>query len=174
MLEVKHRRFAFIGGLALQRWGEPRVTQDVDATVFTGFSGEDEFINDMLNAYQPRVENAGEFARNARVLLLKSASGIGIDIALGGLSFEEEMIGRSTEYDFLPGIRLRTCSAEDLIIMKAFAARDRDWADIRTVLVRQVKIDFGYIMENLTPLVELKEQPEILDRLNQLIDETKP
>lgn len=37
VLEVKHRRFAFIGGLALQRWGEPRVTQDVDATVFTGF-----------------------------------------------------------------------------------------------------------------------------------------
>ena len=30
-------RFCFIGGLALQRWGEPRVTQDVDCTLLTGF-----------------------------------------------------------------------------------------------------------------------------------------
>ena len=26
-------RFCFIGGLALQRWGEPRLTQDVDLTI---------------------------------------------------------------------------------------------------------------------------------------------
>jgi hypothetical protein len=30
-------RFCFIGGLALQRWGEPRETVDVGLTVLTGF-----------------------------------------------------------------------------------------------------------------------------------------
>lgn len=27
--------FCFIGGLAVQRWGEPRVTRDVDLTLLT-------------------------------------------------------------------------------------------------------------------------------------------
>ena len=30
-------RFCVIGGLALQRWGEPRETIDVDVTLLTGF-----------------------------------------------------------------------------------------------------------------------------------------
>ena len=29
--------FCFIGGLAVNRWGEPRYTQDADATVLTDF-----------------------------------------------------------------------------------------------------------------------------------------
>ena len=38
-------RFCLIGGLALQRWGEPRETVDVDLTLLTGFGGEDPFIH---------------------------------------------------------------------------------------------------------------------------------
>jgi hypothetical protein len=30
------RKFCFIGGVALQRWGEPRLTQDVDLTLLIG------------------------------------------------------------------------------------------------------------------------------------------
>src|SRR5512141_2545178 len=37
--------FCFIGGLALQRWGEPRLTQDVDLTVISGFGREGEYID---------------------------------------------------------------------------------------------------------------------------------
>ncbi|MBI2192451.1 MAG: hypothetical protein HYU36_10760 [Planctomycetes bacterium] len=29
--------FCFIGGLALQRWGAPRMTVDVDLTLLTGY-----------------------------------------------------------------------------------------------------------------------------------------
>ena len=36
-------RFCLIGGLALQRWGEPRETIDVDLTLLTGFGEEDRF-----------------------------------------------------------------------------------------------------------------------------------
>ena len=31
-------QFCFIGGLALQRWGEPRETVDVDLTLLTVFT----------------------------------------------------------------------------------------------------------------------------------------
>lgn len=37
---ARHFRFCFIGGLALQRWGQPRLTQDVGLTVLSRFGRE--------------------------------------------------------------------------------------------------------------------------------------
>lgn len=42
--EERRWSFCIIGGIALQRWGEPRVTQDADATLLTGFGGEGKFV----------------------------------------------------------------------------------------------------------------------------------
>jgi hypothetical protein len=36
--EAEGWRFCLIGGLAVQRWGEPRETVDVDLTLLTAFS----------------------------------------------------------------------------------------------------------------------------------------
>jgi hypothetical protein len=72
-------RSCFIGGLAVQRWGEPRVTRDVDLTVLAGFGSEDRFIAPLLAAYPTRIEDAKEFAHRYRVLLLRTASGVGIE-----------------------------------------------------------------------------------------------
>jgi hypothetical protein len=48
-----HRwRFCFIGGLALQRWGEPRETVDVDLTLLAGFGSEDQFIDSLLGQFK--------------------------------------------------------------------------------------------------------------------------
>ncbi|MEI8192200.1 MAG: hypothetical protein WCI75_21040, partial [candidate division NC10 bacterium] len=47
--------FCFIGGLALQRWGEPRLTQDVDLTVISGFGREPEYADQFLSAFAPRI-----------------------------------------------------------------------------------------------------------------------
>jgi hypothetical protein len=33
-------RFCFIGAIALQRWGEPRLTRDVDVTVLAQYGDE--------------------------------------------------------------------------------------------------------------------------------------
>ena len=165
-------KLCFIGGIALQRWGEPRVTQDVDATLFTGFANEEPFIRFLLARFEARIDHAEEFALKNRVLLLKSKSGIGIDLALGALDFEELVIQRASLYEFLPGINLLTCSAEDLIVHKAFADRARDWVDIEGVIIRQKGgLDWEYIFKQLTPLVALKEEPEILDKLERMKSE---
>jgi hypothetical protein len=65
---------------------------------------------------------------------------------------------------------VRICTAEDLVVMKAFANRVIDWHDVRGVIVRQgsAKMDWRYIQEELAPLCEAKEEPEILDRLISL------
>jgi hypothetical protein len=103
------------------------------------------------------------------VLLLQSESGIGIDIALGGLPFEQLAVERATPFEFLPDVVLVTCSAEDLIVLKSFADRPRDWVDVEGVIVRQRSaLDWTYVERHLRPLVELKESPDILARLRRL------
>lgn len=44
-------RYCFIGGLALQRWGEDRVMQDVDVSLFTGFENEEAVVDALLAEY---------------------------------------------------------------------------------------------------------------------------
>jgi len=159
-------QFCFIGGVALQRWGEPRETVDVDISLFARFGQEHEFSEVLLRHFEPRISNAAEFAQQQRVLLLRSSKGVGVDVALAGLPYEELMIQRSSYFDYPLGLSLRICSAEDLIVLKAFAGRSRDWADIEGVIVRQRgNLDWQYIREHLRPLAELKEASEIIDQL---------
>lgn len=170
LLEKQGWHFCFIGGIAIQRWSEPRLTKDMDITLLTGFGNEEPFIDFLLQHFESRISDARAFALQNRILLLKTAEGTGIDVALGGLPFEEETVRRSKLLEYAPGISLRTCSAEDLLVMKAFASRPIDWNDVRGILVRQgtKNLDWSYIRRQLQPLCELKDAPEIMTQLEKL------
>ncbi len=165
-------RFCFIGGLAVQKWSEPRVTDDVDLTLFTGLGTETPFIDALLALewVEPRIPRAREFAQTRRVLLLQTKGGVGIDIAMGAFPFEEEAVRRGQDVMLLPGRALRLCTAEDLIVFKTFAARSQDWRDVEMTIVRQgdAALDWRYIHQQLRPLLELKEAPELFEQLETL------
>lgn len=164
-------RFCIIGGLAVQRWGEPRLTRDVDVTLLTGFGGEPAFIDELLARFSPRLPDARDFALRNRVVLVSSSDGVPIDIALGAMPFEEEAVSRATAFRVAPDLELATCSAEDLIVFKTFAGRPRDWLDIEGIVTRQgAKLDAPLIWSELLPLLELKEDSEAEERLRRLID----
>ncbi len=168
--EIRNWNFCFICGLAVQPWGDPRATQDADLSLLTGFGNEEEFVDQLLSEYKPRRENGREFALEYRVLLLWSHDGIALDIALGALPFEEISIKRSVKCPIAPGHELKICTPEDLIVHKAFASRDRDWADIDMVLLRQERrLNITQIFEDLSPLVDLKEDPTIIPRLEAMM-----
>jgi hypothetical protein len=171
--EERGWKSCIIGGLAVQHWGEPRFTRDVDMTLFTGFGDEGAYVDPWLEAYEARIPNARSFALANRVLLLRSNNGIGIDIALGGLPFEEGAMGRAPRVEMEAGAFLKLCSPEDLVVMKAFANRLIDWHDIRGILVRQgaEKLDWDYIKTQLEPLCEIKGEPESVARLQALREE---
>jgi hypothetical protein len=161
-------RFCFIGGLAVQRWGEPRETVDVGLTLLTGFADERRYVSVLVDRFEPRIDDAVQFALVNRVVLLRAASGVGLDIALGGLPFEELAVSRASRFTYPPDIPLLTCSAEDLIVLKAFADRPKDWLDIDGILIRQAEsLDWPYVRAQLAPLAELKDAPELVDKLDQ-------
>ncbi len=168
----RRRRFCFIGGLALQHWGEPRLTLDVDVTVLCAFGDEPAVVGELLATYAARIPDARAFALARRVLLLRSGAGVDIDLSLGALPFEASAVERAREIEMLPGRPLRLCSAEDLIVYKVFVDRPRDWIDVETVLLRQGgrSLDWAYIDSHLSELAALKEQPDLVHRLHRLRD----
>jgi len=157
-----------IGGLAVIRWGEARLTRDVDVSLFAGFGNEETVARALLELFEPRIDDALQFAVTNRVLLLRGPSGVPIDIALAAFPFENEIIERASAFEYLPGLSLRTVAAEDLIVLKAFANRRRDWSDIAGIIARQSWLDWRAIAERLAPLAELKDEPGILRELDRV------
>ena len=69
-----------IGGLAVQRWGEPRQSRDVDLALLSGLGGEAGFVDPLLDAYRPRMTEARQFALERRVVLVETIEGVPLDI----------------------------------------------------------------------------------------------
>jgi hypothetical protein len=169
-LQSRGWHFCFIGGVAVQRWGNPRFTQDMDITLLTGFGEEEKFVDALLTELAPRRPDAREFALTRRVLLAKTPDGVEVDIALGALPFEERTINRASAWKVRNDVTLITCSAEDLIVHKTFAGRNLDWGDVERVLIRQHgKLDWKQIRAELKPLLELKGEPEAMDKLERML-----
>ena len=162
-MTARRWKFCVIGGLAVQRWGEPRLTQDADLTLLTGFENEAFYVDALMAHFSPRREDAREFALINRVLLLNAKNKVSVDISLAGLPYEEEVIASATPFAFADGTILPTCSADDLFVMKAFAARPRDWMDAEGIVARQgERLDHDYIWTRLKDLSDAVYRPEIL------------
>ncbi len=167
-LEEKGWDFYFIGGVTVQVWGQPRLTQDIDLTVFTNLVNETQYIDTLLARYSPKFSDAGEFALTNRVLPMFTKSGIGIDVTLGGLSDANEALARSSYQPFVGGFNLRICSPDDLIIMKTVAGRPRDWIDVESVVIRQKHLDWNYILSTIESLDAYEDMSIRLEKLNVL------
>ena len=175
-IESRGWRFCFIGGLAVQHWGEPRMTRDLDLALLAGFGTEALFVEGLLEIYQGRIADARSFALERRILLLQTESGIGIDVSLAALPFEEQAVDRSILIEFMPGTGLRICSAEDLIVMKIFASREIDLRDVRSIIIRQGdrNLDWNYVESYVSELAELKEDPNMMGVLRRLRSPLNP
>ena len=55
-------QFCFIGGVANFRWGTPRLTNDLDLTLLTGFGGEAAYAAALLAEFESRIPDAAAFA----------------------------------------------------------------------------------------------------------------
>src|SRR5205085_288668 len=141
--------------------------------ILTGFGQEERFVDRLLQALEPQRADAREFAIQRRVLLARTKQGISVDIALGAFPFEARSMQHSSDWEFATGQTLRTCSGEDLLIHKVFAGRDRDWADVETILLRQKGLDLHVVRRELNDLLDLKGEMESLDKLERMIQTVK-
>jgi len=91
-------------------------------------------------------------------------------MALGAMPFEERATDQAPDFVLQEGVALTTCSAEDLVVFKAFAGRAKDWLDIEGIALRQLgQLDEDLIWTELTPLLDLKDAPEAAERLRAIL-----
>ena len=168
--------FFFVGGIPLQIWGQPRLTTDIDLTVFTELINEDERINWFLSRFNPLIgtqDSTLQFARQRRVLLLQTESKTEIDVMLGGIADISEELRRSSYQQFTPTLSLKICSADTLIALKTIAGRGQDFVDIETVMIKQNAVDWEYIESYLDQVMEYEDISAKRERLEQIRNSLK-
>jgi len=160
-----------IGGVAVSILGRARFTEDVDAMFLLSNKDLPRLLEMAKEeGIEPRINNAVDFARKNRVLLLKhTITDTGIDISLGALPFEEEMVERGMLYEVDDALQLRLPTPEDLIIMKAIAHRPKDLEDIRTIAEKYPNLDVKRIEQWVTAFGEVLETPDLWGLVNSLL-----
>ncbi|HYJ88619.1 MAG TPA: nucleotidyl transferase AbiEii/AbiGii toxin family protein [Pyrinomonadaceae bacterium] len=170
-LDTEKIPHAIIGGIAVSLLTEPRATQDIDVTIWA----EEVQIEDLLASATSvglisRIDNPLELATQARILLLKHVeTNVNIDLSLGALPFEKEMIDHSEVITF-GSIRLPVARPEDLIISKAVPMRPQDLADIDKLLSFYPDVNFTRIRKLVGEFQQLLDRPEYLLKLEELLE----
>jgi hypothetical protein len=161
-------RYAIIGGVAVQHWGEPRLTADLDVTVSVPPDQPEAFVRTIVERFSPRHPDPTAFARQTRVVPVRASNGCPVDISLAVPGYEDELMRRAVDCELEPGRIVRFASAEDLIIHKAVAGRPQDLTDIAGIVYRQRdRLDVAYARRWLRDFASALDMPEILDRFEQ-------
>lgn len=170
LIEHFHNKGLIVGGIAAIVLGTARYTGDVDVMLLMSTAQLPELfeVAQRLGCV-PRIENAVDFARKHRVLLLRHLqSNSNLDVILGLLPFESEAVARGTVHR-IGELEVRLPTPEDFVIMKAVAGRDKDMADIAAVVENYPNMDHQHIERWVREFAEALEAPELWPRLARLL-----
>jgi predicted nucleotidyltransferase len=140
--------YMIIGGQAVQLYGEPRMTRDIDLTLGLDSEGLDRVLR-VCGAcgLKPLPAAPAEFVRETMVLpALEERTGIRVDFIFSFTDYERQAIGRSRPVE-LGGVGVRFATVEDVVIHKLVAGRPRDLEDVRSIVVKNPGLDRGYVEE---------------------------
>lgn len=170
LLEKHKYQGVIIGGVAVGFLGKPRFTADVDAVILLSIREVSKFLElAQAENIEPRVQNIEEFARKNRVLLLEhSPTKVEIDISLGIMPFEEELVERGSIKSF-SDLFVHLPTPEDLIIMKAIAHRPKDLEDIRTIVDNNPNLDNARIEKWIRDFAEVLEMPDLWKQIEEIL-----
>jgi len=164
-----HNRGVIIGGVAASLLGSPRYTVDLDAVFLIDFDDLPGFILEAADqGIEPRISDPIAFARKSRMVLLRhTSSSTDIDISMGLLPFEVDMVQRSQEISLGP-LRLRLPTPEDLVIMKAVAHRKKDLDDIQSIVSSHPHLDRERIQYWVNQFGEALDSPGLWKEIEAL------
>jgi hypothetical protein len=158
-LDAERYRYAIIGGLALAQWGVVRATYDADIKLL---APDYDYAATRAAVRAAFPEDARpELPKNGLIVAVRIDDAT-VDFLLALPGYEEQIIERAILRD-LGGWQAWFCSAEDLIVQKAVAGRDKDWMDIRALLRQHYHaLDHSYIEDWLAQFAEALIRPELV------------
>jgi len=170
-LERSGQNFMLIGGLAVIARGVPRDTDDIDATVWA----PELDLGHLLGLLQAehitgRIREVEAFARRNQVLLLEhEPTRTPLEISLAWLPFEREALARAETLN-MGDARLPVAVAEDLVVYKVVAWRDRDRADVERLLTAHRRsIDLDRVRDLVRQFAEALGELERIEEFERLV-----
>jgi predicted nucleotidyltransferase len=138
--------YMIIGGQAVLRYGEPRLTKDIDITLGVGVEGVPRVEKAISNLnVRLLVEDPAAFVRKTFVLPAQDeASGIRIDFVFSFSDYEKQAIARASSVE-MRGVPVRFATLEDVIVHKVVAGRPRDLDDVKSIVLKNPGYDERYI-----------------------------
>jgi len=138
--------YMIIGGQAVLVHGEPRLTRDIDVTLGIPPFDPGPLLTICKNlGVKLLVDNPKEFLEQTFVLpALDENSGIRVDLICSISDYETEAISRASLVK-IGDSQISFISASDLVIHKVIAGRARDLEDVRSVLLKNPKIDRNFV-----------------------------
>jgi len=137
-----------IGGVAVGTWGDPRVTRDVDLKVLLSRQDADRLLALLAPDYSSLLPDPLTALQKQAMLFVEDAAGVRLDLLLADTPYDVEAIRRGREVAVAPGLTIRLCSPEDLVIYKLISTRPRDHEDARGVIRRQGNaLDDRYVLD---------------------------
>lgn len=138
---------AIIGGIAISAWGEPRFTGDVDLKVLVERDEAKKLLGVLEPEYKLTHKNPEDAIRRLGYIFVQDSDNVRLDLLLSDTEFDRQVIAHAQDIQIVPRIKLRMCTAEDLIIYKMISTRSRDIADVQSVIKRQKSnLDVKYII----------------------------
>ncbi|MEW5987875.1 MAG: DUF6036 family nucleotidyltransferase [Chloroflexota bacterium] len=157
-----------VGGLAVSLWGEPRLTRDVDVKVLIGREERQRLLN-LLTGYTSLHADPDAALRQNGYAFFLDPDGVRVDVMLAETSFDEAAIGRARLMEMQPGVVVRICSAEDLIIYKMVSLRAQDRADVEGVIRRQGDgLDDDYVVKWLREFEQALDDSTLVKEYQQM------
>ena len=166
---------AIVGGVAASILGRPRLTEAVDILVLLEREGWSPFLAaGQAFGFFPRADDALGFAEESRVLLVSHRpSGTPIDVVLGALALEEEIVRGATKIE-VAGVAVSLPTPESIVVMKAVAQRSRDVADVEGILeTRRDHLDIDWIRAWLTEFDRALGRTDLLAEFERTVARTR-
>jgi hypothetical protein len=164
-----------IGGTAVILRGVARVTDDVDATVWAEHLDLDRLLEALArHGIEGRIPEVLAFARERQVLLLRHAlTGTPLELSLAWLPFERDALERAELLD-LGGAEIPVARAEDLVVYKAVAWRERDRADVERLLRSHGhQMDMARVQRLVAEFADALDEPERIAEFERLVERSR-
>ena len=165
-------RWYVFGAQAVNLYGFPRATADLDLTIDLVRLAPRALIRELEKAgFSARFADE-EFITATRVIpVVHRATKLPIDLVIAGPGLEQQFLDE-VQLQRIGNRRVPVISAENLIVTKLLAARPKDLEDVRELVAsRGSTLDHERINELLALLEQALGQSDLLPLYQQLRDE---
>jgi hypothetical protein len=153
--------------------GIARLTADVDVTIVCQHDDRRALVDRLASAgISLRVADVDHFVALTRVLpFVHTASGLPIDLVLGGPGLEEEFARRAQRHR-IGDVDVPVARIEDLIVGKIIAGRTKDLDDVKAMLLANPgRVDRREVLATLRVVTDALGEADLVARFEHVLAE---